>query len=131
MKLLVDMNLPPAWIPALESNGYEAVHWSEVGNPKAADSELMAWALQNGYVVFTHDLDFGALLASSSAEGPSVIQIRTQDVTPKLLVSVLVDALTQFSDHLERGALISIDSDQARVRVLPLRGSRGASLDDA
>ena len=31
----------------------------------------MDWALTNGYAVFTHDLDFGTLLALTHATGPS------------------------------------------------------------
>ena len=58
MKIVVDMNLPPAW-------GHMAMHWSAIGDGKASDSEVMAWARTNGYLVFTHDLDFGALLAYS------------------------------------------------------------------
>jgi predicted nuclease of predicted toxin-antitoxin system len=27
----------------------------------------MNWALTNGYIVFTHDLDFGAILAATQA----------------------------------------------------------------
>lgn len=57
MKLLVDMNLPPAWIPVLRTAGHEAVHWSEIGEGSAKDTELMAWARQNEFVIFTHDLD--------------------------------------------------------------------------
>lgn len=33
MKLLLDMNLSPLWVEALEEQGYEAVHWSRVGAP--------------------------------------------------------------------------------------------------
>ncbi len=121
MKLLVDMNLSPAWIPALEAHGHDAVHWSIVGPQTAADTELMAWAKLNGYIVFTHDLDFGALLAASSAEGPSVIQIRTQNVTPATLLPTPLDALQRFAELLQRGALVSIDKEKARARILPLR----------
>ena len=81
MKLLVDMNLSPDWVAVLTQAGWETAHWSGVGNLRAADSEIMAWARQHGHVVFTHDLDFGTLLALTQAEGPSVIQVRTQDVT--------------------------------------------------
>jgi predicted nuclease of predicted toxin-antitoxin system len=81
MKLLVDMNLPPCWTETLRQSGWDAVHWQEIGNLRATDSEIMAWAKQNGYVVFTHDLDFGTLLTLTQAEGPSVVQVRTQDVT--------------------------------------------------
>jgi hypothetical protein len=49
----------------LRAAGHEAVHWSEVGNPRAPDTVLMQWAIANGYTVFTHDLDFGTMLALS------------------------------------------------------------------
>ena len=121
MKLLVDMNLSPTWIPVLHAAGHEARHWSAVGDLRAQDSEVMTWARQNGYMVFTHDLDFGALLAVTGAEGPSVIQIRTTDVTPEAQSKRLLAALEQFKEHLENGALISIDESRARVRLLPLK----------
>jgi hypothetical protein len=31
------------------------------------------WAIANSYAVFTHDLDFGTMLALSGADGPSVL----------------------------------------------------------
>jgi predicted nuclease of predicted toxin-antitoxin system len=121
MKLLVDMNLSPDWVAVLEQAGWETVHWSKVGNPRAADSEIMAWAKQNGQIVFTHDLDFGTALALTQAEGPSVIQVRTQDVTPRMIGKLVINALRQFQPELERGALIVLDEAHARARVLPLK----------
>jgi len=93
MKLLVDMNLSPEWVTVLKEAGWEAIHWSKAGNPRAADSEIMAWAKQSGHIVFTHDLDFGSLMALTQAEGPSVIQVRTQDVTPSAIGQLVVNAL--------------------------------------
>jgi predicted nuclease of predicted toxin-antitoxin system len=63
VQLLVDMNLSVEWVAELAKHGWSAVHWSSVGDPRAEDSTIMAWALANGYVVFTHDLDFGTILA--------------------------------------------------------------------
>lgn len=80
MNLLVDMNLSPKWCAVLQAEGWEAVHWREIGKGAAPDAELMAWALANNRVVLTNDLDFGAMLAASKASGPSVVQVRTQDV---------------------------------------------------
>ncbi len=78
MKLLLDMNLSPLWVEHLRTSGWEAVHWSEIGDIRAPDTVIMQWALENGFIVFfTHDLDFGALLAATRANGPSVIQIRS------------------------------------------------------
>jgi predicted nuclease of predicted toxin-antitoxin system len=121
MKLLVDMNLSPDWVAVLKQAGWEAIHWSKVGNPRAADSEIMAWAKENSHIVFTHDLDFGSLLALTQAEGPSVIQVRTQDVTPSAIGKLVADALQQFQPDLEKGALIVLDEARARARVLPLK----------
>jgi predicted nuclease of predicted toxin-antitoxin system len=73
MKLLLDMNLAPDWCGVLGREGFDAVHWSAVGDGRATDAIVMAWARANGRVVVTHDLDFGALLAATGAEGPSVV----------------------------------------------------------
>lgn len=120
MKLLIDMNLSPAWVETFQHSGLQAVHWSTVGDPRATDRSIMQWARDNGYIVFTHDLDFGTLLAATEAKGPSVIQIRTQDVTPEHLQHAVIAALRQFEAMLEQGALIIIDEKKYRARILPL-----------
>ena len=48
MKLVLDMNFSPDWCPVLEKQGWDAVHWSTVGDPRATDSEIMHWAATNG-----------------------------------------------------------------------------------
>ncbi len=40
LKLLVDMDLSPAWIGLLHNAGYAAVHWSEIGSASASEEEL-------------------------------------------------------------------------------------------
>ncbi len=80
----------------------------------------MDWARQHDCVVFTHDLDFGAVLAVTRAAGPSVIQVRTQDVMPKHLGPLLASILSQHESVLEKGALLIVDESKARVRLLPL-----------
>lgn len=71
LKLLLDMNLSPDWVPFLTSAGFDAVHWRSIGAANAADAELMSWARTNAFVVFTNDLDFSALLAMTRGTGPS------------------------------------------------------------
>ena len=72
------------------------------------------------YVVFTHDLDFGAMLALTQAESPSVIQVRTQDVTPAHLDKAVIDVMRKNEFLLEAKALIVLDEGRSRVRILPL-----------
>ena len=119
-KLLLDMNLSPQWAPALENRGWCAVHWSEVGDPRAPDTDVMAWARANQYVVFTHDLDFGAMLALTHAAGPSVLQVRADNILPDHLESTVIAALNQHQADLSSGALVVVDENRSRVRVLPI-----------
>jgi predicted nuclease of predicted toxin-antitoxin system len=121
MKIIIDMNLSPEWVSVFEAAGYQAVHWSTVGNPQATDKTIMNWAVSNGYMVFTHDLDFGTLLAISQADAPSVIQVRTQDVLPGKLGNLVLNALNQFQSELETGALITVDEAKAKARILPIK----------
>ena len=121
MNFLIDMNLSPKWEEVFKHHGWSAVHWSTVGNPRATDRVVMDWARENQSIVFTHDLDFGMLLALTNAEGPSVIQVRVQNVAPEHLEAIVVAAIQQHGALLETGALIVIDESTSRARVLPLK----------
>ncbi|WP_335174495.1 DUF5615 family PIN-like protein [Nostoc sp.] len=68
------MNLSPDWVAVFKRYNITAVHWSTVGDRREKDSIIMEWARTNGYIVFTHDLDFGSLLAATGVDTPSVIQ---------------------------------------------------------
>ncbi len=120
MKIIVDMNLSPLWVPLLTTGGYDAQHWSQVGAANAPDAIILAWAVTNNAIVLTHDLDFGTLLAHTHAARPSVIQVRTQDVLPQTLGSLVLDALAAYEPLLITGALIIIDAQKVRARILPL-----------
>ncbi|WP_020482394.1 DUF5615 family PIN-like protein [Methylomonas sp. MK1] len=120
MKVLLDMNLSPAWVPLLVEAGFDAVHWIEVGAVDALDTELFDWARSQNAIVFTHDLDFGTLLALTNAESPSVFQIRTHDVSPNVLGLRAIGLLRRFERELSDGALIVADELRERVRLLPL-----------
>jgi len=121
MKVLVDMNLSPGWANFLAEAGFEAVHWSDVGEGNAPDSELMQWAVAHGYIVLTADLDFGAILAATQGRGPSMVQVRSDVLTPRAIGGAVLAAIRQSQQELLDGALISVDAGRARLRILPLR----------
>ena len=121
MRFVIDMNLAPAWVETFRNAGWQAEHWSQIGDPSAADAVILAHARSVGAIVFTHDLDFGRLLALTHADGPSVLQVRTSDVTPLAIGPLVVSALRQSIDALRAGALITIDASTRRTRILPLR----------
>ncbi|MFZ4487595.1 MAG: DUF5615 family PIN-like protein [Candidatus Nanopelagicales bacterium] len=61
-KLLVD-GKGSASLHGVRPPGYEAVHWSDVGERNAPDREILEHVHRNGQVILTQDLDFGTLLA--------------------------------------------------------------------
>jgi predicted nuclease of predicted toxin-antitoxin system len=120
MKLLIDMNLSPLWVKFFADCGIASVHWSILGNPSAPDSEILEYASANGFVIFTHDLDFGALLAKRQIRQPSVIQIRTQEVLPTEVGNLVLHVLDATRFHLESGALVTVEPKRGRIRLLPI-----------
>lgn len=120
MKLLLDMNISTRWVKFLQTNDVEAIHWLDCCVSNATDSEIMAYARENGFIVFTHDLDFSTLLAHSGDKKPSVIQIRAIDISPEAAGDAVLTTLIQMQSELEAGALLTIDPTRSRIRLLPL-----------
>lgn len=120
MKLLIDMNLSPLWVQFLAESGFDSIHWSAIGPSAAPDTEIMDYAATAGLIVFTHDLDFGALLANRKTRQPSVIQVRAQDVLPSAIGEQVVRALHASRAHLEVGVLVTVDPKRSRIRLLPI-----------
>jgi predicted nuclease of predicted toxin-antitoxin system len=121
MRFLIDMNLSPRWCAVYQAVGWTADHWSTIGAFDATDHEIMQWTAAHDCIVFTHDLDFGAILAATGTNGPSVIQVRCQDVFPETLGTRVVATVRSHQASLVAGALMVIDDQRARVRILPLR----------
>ena|ERR1700760_2982860 len=117
------MCLSPVWLEYFASQDIEAVHWSDVGDPCASDRFIMDFARRNDMVVFTHDLDFGAILALTHAAGPSVIQVRSEDPVPEVIGVLVASAIMEHRAHLLRGALLTVEPDRMRVRILPIADS--------
>jgi predicted nuclease of predicted toxin-antitoxin system len=121
MKILIDMNLSPDWVAAFAAENIESAHWSVIGDPRAEDTKIMEYARANGYIVFTHDLDFGTILALTQAMSPSVVQVRAQNILPSHLANIIIGVLRNNETVLSQGALIVVDEGKERVRILPLQ----------
>ncbi|MCP4589845.1 MAG: hypothetical protein GY842_03805 [bacterium] len=120
MKLVIDMNLTPDWVGVIAQIGFEAVHWAQVGDPKAPDEEILEWASRNDRVIFTNDLDFSRLVALTRATGPSILQIRGRRLLPEDSGELVARALSKCQEELEAGALVVIDENTWRARILPI-----------
>lgn len=120
MKFVIDMNLSPGWVSVLAEMGHRATHWSMIGDISAPDTAIMQWAREHGCIVFTHDLEYGALLHATGATAPSVVQVRSEDVRPVTLAACVRGALQSCQQDLETGALVTVDPRRWRVTLLPL-----------
>jgi predicted nuclease of predicted toxin-antitoxin system len=122
LKLLLDMNISPRLAAYLRDAGFDAVHWADLGEITANDPAISSYAATAKMVVITHDLDFGTLLVAGNQPGPSVIQIRADDLSVDALGDKLLVVLEDLAEELEIGALITFDTLRVRVRILPLSG---------
>ncbi len=120
LNILIDMNLTPLWVVEFQRAKHFATHWSTVGAPNAPDSKIMEWARTHECIVFTHDLDFGAILAVTNRRGPSVVQIRTANPIPSHCGHLVLSAIEEHGALLQEGALLTIDEDRMRIRILPI-----------
>lgn len=120
MKLLVDMNLSPDWVPLLVSHGWDASHWSQVGQGNAPDTELMNWAREHQRIILTQDLDFSQLLHVTSETGPSVVLLRMDNEFEPAARAHVCSAIALAEKALSQGALLTISANRVRLRHLPL-----------
>ena len=120
MQLVIDMNLSPRWGLWLSAHGVAARHWSTLGPMDASDEAVLASVRDLHGCLLTCDLDFGRIVALAGVEGPSVILLRAIDVSPEASGPSVLACLRETRAVLRRGALVSIDADGTRARVLPV-----------
>ena len=118
MKILIDMNLSPRWVNYFINRGIEAIHWINIGSVNAPDTEIITYARIHDYVILTHDLDFGAILVVSCMNKPSVIQLRTSDISPDNSADIVTKTIQRLSDDLEKGVIVTIDNKKIRLHNL-------------
>lgn len=104
MRLLLDENLPAALAGLLaERAGWDVTHVGQIGMKSASDT------------------DFGTLLASSGASGPSVVLLRIgSGRRAEQLAGLLMANLPPLTNDLVGGAMVVITDQRVRVRRLPI-----------
>jgi len=120
MRFLIDMNLSPALVALLSDRGITSEHWCNIGALNAKDAVIMQYASENDFIVLTCDLDFSAILAVTRGQKPSVVQIRTHIIHNEELADLIAVAVPSCENELRMGAILTIDTKRARLRLLPL-----------
>ncbi len=123
MKFLADMGISPKTITFLQQLGYESIHLFSLGLHQLPDSKILKKARNEGYILLTHDLDFGELVAASQAKLPSVIIFRLKNMHPDEVNRHLNVIITNHTTALEQGVVISVTNNQIRLRSLPIKNN--------
>lgn len=115
------MNLSPEWVELLNAEGFDVVHWSSIGKPNAPDEEIFAHARAGGWAILTQDLDFPQLLFRTRDNGPSTVLLRLGDELNAKNRLRVASIIRRCEADIETGALLVIDENKARLRLLPVR----------
>ncbi len=77
LKVLVDVSAGDAIVEWLRESGHDvaAVRYRD---PRMDDSDILAWAVQEGRLVITMDKDFGELVYHSGQEHSGVLLFRLE-----------------------------------------------------
>ena len=120
MKLLLDQGLPRSATTLLSQAGIDIIHVAEINLSTAEDQDILNRARDDKRVVVTLDADFHALLALSAATSPSVIRIRIERLQAQALTDLLLSVIDEFTEDLEKGIVLTVESSRVRMRYLPL-----------
>lgn len=123
MRFLADMGISPKIVKCLQHLGHQAVHLQQEGLHRLKDSQILKKARKEGSIILTHDLDFADLLTASGADLPRVVIFRLRNMRPEHVERYLLRIISQHSEALEHGAIITVTEGRIRMRALPLRSS--------
>lgn len=121
MRFFVDESLSPLIASALREAGQDAVHARELGMAGALDREVFEHARTESRIIISADTDFGTLLATLHAPGPSVILFRGEATDlPARQIAFLKKYLPELRDRLTEGGIAVYDGTRLRIRDLPI-----------
>ncbi len=120
IRFLLDMGIAQSTGQYLKSQGHDVVHLREQGLERLPDDRIVAKAQDEERAIVTRDLDFGRIVALSGDSVPSIVTLRLSDMTPTRVNTALETVLTEATQSLERGALVTITDGGIRVRALPI-----------
>jgi predicted nuclease of predicted toxin-antitoxin system len=119
MRFLADENFPGDAVEALRRTGHDVL-WVRTAAPGSKDEDVLAWAVREGRVLLTFDLDFGELAWRSRLPASSgVVLFRLRMPAAEEAGRTLADRLAERADWA--GHFSVIEPGRVRMRVFPDR----------
>ena len=120
MKFLLNENIPPSLSSLLLKISWDSSHAYQLGLNGKSDVYLVEYAIQNEFVIITHDLDYSRIVSLSGKDKPSILSFRLDKISADLLFNLIRLNKIQLEHYLQKGALIGIDEKGFRFRTLPV-----------
>jgi predicted nuclease of predicted toxin-antitoxin system len=114
MKLLLDTCVWGGALPVLEAEGHDVV-WSGQWPHDPGDEEILSIAHSQQRVLVTLDKDFGELAIVRKTPHSGII--RLVDISAKQQATTMLLIIHRYADDLRRGAIITVDTKRARIRL--------------
>ena len=121
MKFLLNANVSPYLSPFIEKDGHRCRHVFDIGKASAEDIEIVSIAKKNEEIIFTHDLDYGTILAFSGDTKPSVIIFRIHQISAEIFYEFLHNHWDIIETPLKEGAIVVFEKENIRIRKLPIK----------
>jgi predicted nuclease of predicted toxin-antitoxin system len=118
VRILLDQNVPAQVADFLrrERPSWEVRHVGEVGLWGAADSEILAWAQPESWIIVTYDEDFADARMFPVGSHAGVVRLRVWPTTIEETESALGRMIREVPEADLRGGLVIIDAQRIRVR---------------
>ena len=120
MRFLLDMGVDVRVGTWLREHGHEPVHLRDQGLQRLPNGEIFAKAISENRVILTFDLDFGEIAALARGRKASVVVFRLHNTRTAHVLERLASVLPDCSSILEQGAIVVVEEDRHRVRLLPV-----------
>lgn len=118
VKLLLNANLSHESAEFLETLGYEAKTVAQFGLAKKTDQKIARFAQKKGYIIITHDMDFGEMYFLSPNFSLRVVILKLPNQTIEE-VNKALKHITQSKifELMESNKQILVIYDKGRFRI--------------
>ncbi|MEM6631631.1 MAG: DUF5615 family PIN-like protein [Bacteroidota bacterium] len=112
MKWLIDEQLPPQLTDWLIEQGEEAIHSKEL--PYSTDKELSQWAVQQGYIVVSKDIDLLEWHVRLDPS-PSLLYLSLQNIKTSDLINLFRRHWCQLCRTLRKHTCVEMRKEEIHI----------------